>query len=53
MNPRPWTENWFKYDFKGIDNIEEQITNKMRAQRESLIKPWEKYKKYDLMKTYR
>ncbi|XP_034253361.1 39S ribosomal protein L19, mitochondrial [Thrips palmi] len=50
LNPRPWTENWYKYDFKGIDNIEDQITNKMNRRRIQLRKPWEKY---DMMKTYR
>lgn len=50
LNPRPWTENWYKYDYKGIDNIEDQITNKMNRRRISLRKPWEKY---DMMKTYR
>lgn len=50
LNPRPWTENWYKHDYKGIDNIEDQITNKMNRRRVQLQKPWEKY---DMMKTYR
>jgi len=50
LNPRPWTENWYRYDYKGIHNIEEQITNKMNRNRIQLRKPWEKY---DMMKTYR
>lgn len=50
LNPRPWTENWFKYDYKGVENIDELITRKMKGKADKLKKPWEKY---DLMKTYR
>lgn len=51
LNPRPWTENWHKIEYKGIDeSIDDLITNKWKARRELLRKPWEKY---DLMKTYR
>lgn len=50
LNPRPWTEWWHKYDYKGIENLTEHISDKMKKRRQILAKPWEKY---DLMKTYR
>lgn len=49
LNPRPWTENWYRFPYKGIDDIDSQITYKMRTHPKK-EKPWEKY---DLMQTYR
>uniref|UniRef100_A0A1B6J079 Large ribosomal subunit protein bL19m n=1 Tax=Homalodisca liturata TaxID=320908 RepID=A0A1B6J079_9HEMI len=52
LKPRPWSARWERADLKGVDwdVIDGHITEKMKAQRERLSTPWEKY---DLMKQYR
>ncbi|KAL1458751.1 hypothetical protein WDU94_008870 [Cyamophila willieti] len=50
MKPRPWVGRWERKGFKGIDNVDQYITEKMKGQKERLAEPWEKY---DLMKEYR
>uniref|UniRef100_A0A1B6MM76 Large ribosomal subunit protein bL19m n=1 Tax=Graphocephala atropunctata TaxID=36148 RepID=A0A1B6MM76_9HEMI len=52
LKPRPWAARWERADLKGVDweVIDGYITEKMKAQRDSLRTPWEKY---DLMKQYR
>lgn len=50
MKPRPWVQRWERKNLKGVEDLDKFITPKMKAQRDSLITPWEKY---DLMKEYR
>ncbi|KAG8313204.1 mitochondrial 54S ribosomal protein YmL19 [Homalodisca vitripennis] len=52
LKPRPWSARWERADLRGVDwdVIDGHITEKMKAQRERLSTPWEKY---DLMKQYR
>uniref|UniRef100_A0A8D8LD24 Large ribosomal subunit protein bL19m n=1 Tax=Cacopsylla melanoneura TaxID=428564 RepID=A0A8D8LD24_9HEMI len=50
MKPRPWVGRWERKGFKGIDNVDKHITEKMKGQKERVAEPWEKY---DLMKEYR
>lgn len=50
MKPRPWEQRWERKNFVGVENILENITDKMKGQMEAQKKPWEKY---DLVKEYR
>lgn len=50
MQPRPWVKRWERKNLKGVEDLDKFITPKMKAQRDSLTTPWEKY---DLMKEYR
>lgn len=50
LKPRPWVGRWERKGYKGIDDVEQYITEKMKGQKKKLEEPWEKY---DLMKEYR
>lgn len=50
LRPRPWVRRWERKGYKGIANVDDYLTLKMKKQRASLETPWEKY---DLMKEYR
>lgn len=50
MKPRPWTQRWERQGLKGVENIPDLITDKMKLQVIKHETPWEKY---DLMKQYR
>lgn len=50
LKTRPWVARWERQNLLGISNIQEKITEKMKAQAIARATPWEKY---DLMKEYR
>lgn len=50
LRPRPWLERWERQNLKGVANVDEYLTDKIRLQAKAHVKPWEKY---DLMKQYR
>lgn len=50
LKPRPWVARWERRGYKGINNVDQHITDKMKAQKKAREEPWEKY---DLMKEYR
>lgn len=50
LKPRPWCGRWERKGYKGIDNVDQYINEKMIKQKKRLETPWEKY---DLMKEYR
>ncbi|KAI5704576.1 39S ribosomal protein L19, mitochondrial [Diaphorina citri] len=50
LKPRPWVGRWERKGYKGIDDVDQHITEKMKGQKKKLEEPWEKY---DLMKEYR
>lgn len=50
LKPRPWLEKWERQELKGVSNIDENITDKLRQRAEARATPWVKY---DLMADYR
>lgn len=50
LRPRPWLERWERQDLKGVANVDQYLTDKIRAKAAKQVKPWEKY---DLMMQYR
>lgn len=50
LRPRPWVQRWELKGLKGIANIDELITEKMKGKAKKIETPWEEY---DLMKQYR
>lgn len=50
LKPRPWVERWERQDLKGVANVWDNITPKMKAQAALHVRPWEKF---DLMREYR
>ena len=52
LNPRPWTRRWERANLKGVKDVDDLITEKMKKQKENpeITKPWEEH---DLMLHYR
>lgn len=50
LRPRPWVQRWELKGLKGVSNINELITEKMKGKAKKIETPWEEY---DLMKQYR
>lgn len=50
LKPRPWTERWERQNLLGVANVDEHLTDKIRAQAIGHRAPWERF---DLMKEYR
>lgn len=50
LKPRPWAERWERQNLLGVANVDEHLTDKIRAQAIARQTPWERF---DLMKEYR
>lgn len=50
LKPRPWVERWERQTLLGVANVDEHLTDKIRAQAIERREPWERF---DLMKEYR